>query len=129
VGAPTTGVQRHRGDPGTGGRRGGTVRTMALTHWTFVYVAPGLPDIGDVREVTSASSTTVLAGFPTAGAALQSCASGPLAAILDSTQLVELCGAFGHEHVAALRVARPDVPVGLVTYAGDQTTQLHDLFA
>ena len=102
---------------------------MALTHWTFLYAAAGLPEAGEVREVATGSSTTVLIGFPSAAAALAACGTdGPLADALAATQLVELCGAFGHEHVAALRAARPDVPVGLVTYAGDATDQLHSLF-
>ena len=101
---------------------------MALTHWTFLYVADGIAESGDVRIVATAGSTTVLAGFPTAVAALAACDAGPLADALAQTQLVELCGAFGHEHAAALRAARPDVPVGLVAYAGDMTGQLHAIF-
>lgn len=101
---------------------------MALTHWTFVYAAAGLPADGDIREATSPSSTTVLAGFPTATAAMDACRDGSLAATIATTQLIELCGAFGHEHVVELRRLRPDVPVGLVTYAGDMTGQLHAIF-
>jgi hypothetical protein len=102
---------------------------MALTHWTFLYVADGIDEAGDVRTVATTESTTVLAGFPSAAAALAACDDGALADALRETQLVELCGAFGHEHVAALRAARPDVPVGLVTYAGDLTDQLHAIFS
>ena len=102
---------------------------MALKHWTFLYAAPGLPKSGDVREVTTSTSTTVLAGYPTAEDALCASFGGELAAALDRTELIELCGAFSHEHVAKLRQARPKVPVGLVAYAGDQTEQLHALFS
>ncbi|WP_170047503.1 hypothetical protein [Couchioplanes caeruleus] len=42
--------------------------------------------------------------------------------------LVELCGAFSHDEVAALRRLRPELPVGLVGYAGDMTAGLHALF-
>lgn len=101
---------------------------MALTHWTFLFVADGIVEDGDLRTLTTDSSTTVLAGFGSAAAALRACEDGPLAAELDRTQLVELCGAFGHEQVAALRARRPDVPVGLVAYAGDMTGQLHAIF-
>ena len=102
---------------------------MALTHWTFLYAAAGLPDRGELREVATGSSTTVLVGFPTADAALAACLpDGSLAEVLDATELLELCGAFGHDHVAALRAARPHLPIGLVTYAGDATGQLHALF-
>lgn len=101
---------------------------MALTHWTFLFVADGIAAEGDLRTVTTDASTTVLAGFPSAAAALDASEQGPLAAALEVTQLVELCGAFGHEHAAALRARRPDVPVGLVTYAGDMTAPLHAIF-
>ena len=101
---------------------------MALTHWTFIYAAGGLPGEGNVQEAVTDASTTVLAGFPSAAAALDSCTKGALQDILGSTQLIELCGAFGHEHVAELRRLHPDVPVGLVSYAGDMTAQLHAIF-
>lgn len=49
------------------------------------------------------------------GLALACSARGLLAlAPQPRTQLVELCGAFDHDHVAALGQARPKVPVGLV---------------
>lgn len=101
---------------------------MALRHWTFIYAAGGLPEDGNVQEVATDTSTTVLAGFPSAAAALDACTNGALRPILESTQLIELCGAFGHEHVAELRRLHPGVPVGLVSYAGDMTAQLHAIF-
>jgi hypothetical protein len=70
----------------------------------------------------------VLAGFGTAFAARAAFTAGPLAAELARTQLVELCGAFTHDDVAAFRAAYPAVPVGLVTYASDMTAQLHAIF-
>lgn len=106
-----------------------TGENVALERWVFLYVAGGIPDDGDVREVDTGTSTTVLAGFPTAKQAMAACREGPLADAIATTQLVELCGAFGNDDVAALRANRPDLPVGLVTYAGDMTNQLHELFA
>jgi hypothetical protein len=102
---------------------------MALTHWTFLYAAAGIAEAGDLRIVTTDASTTVLAGFPSAAAALAAISEAPLADELAPTQRVELCGAFGHEHAAALRERRPDVPVGLVTYTGGMTDPLHAIFA
>lgn len=101
---------------------------MALTHWTFLYAASGLPQEGRVDEVVTESSTTVLAGFPTAQAALAASADGSLARHLAGTQLVELCGAFSHEHVATLQAAHPGTPLGLVTYAGGAASPLHAIF-
>ncbi|MEV6596655.1 DUF6506 family protein [Actinoplanes sp. NPDC051346] len=101
---------------------------MALTHWTFVYCSAGLPDAGDLRTVTSPTSTTVLAGFGTVAAARRAFEAGPLAQCLTETQLVELCGAFGHDDVATLRRLRPGLPVGLVGYAGEMTAELHAVF-
>ncbi|MBK7863664.1 MAG: hypothetical protein IPJ65_34680 [Archangiaceae bacterium] len=101
---------------------------MALTHWLFLYAADGLPAAGDIREVKSPRSTTVLAGFPTAADAIASCRSGAAAAAFNGTQLVELCGAFGHPHVAELRALRPKLPIGLVSYSGEMTSGLHALF-
>jgi hypothetical protein len=101
---------------------------MALTHWTFVYAAGGITEDGDLRIVSTGASTTVLAGFPSAAAARAAFGAGPLAAELGRTQLIELCGAFSHDDVVTLRTAYPGVPVGLVTYAGDMTGQLHAIF-
>lgn len=70
----------------------------------------------------------MLAGFPTTSAAIEASLRGELQATLEATELVELCGAFGHEHVGVLRGARPGLPVGLVAYAGDMTAPLHRLF-
>jgi hypothetical protein len=100
---------------------------VALTHWTFLYVADGLPDAGEVRQVVSDASTSVLAGFPHVEAALESCRTGAVAGVFAETQLIELCGAFGHHDVAELRRMRPDLPVGLVGYSGEMTDQLHAL--
>jgi len=96
---------------------------------TFLYAAPGIAIDGDIQEVTTPACTTVLAGFETASAVVDACLGGSLQATLADTELVELCGAFGHEHVAALRNARPGLPVGLVSHAGDMTNQLHRLYA
>ena len=109
--------------------RDATRRGMALTHWLFLYAADGLPAAGDVREVKSPLSTTVLAGFPTAEAALASCRDGAAGNALAATQLVELCGAFTHRHVEALRAMRPGLPIGLVSYSGEMTGALHTIFA
>ncbi|MDT0276694.1 DUF6506 family protein [Blastococcus goldschmidtiae] len=102
---------------------------MALQHWTFLYTAPGLPAEGDVRQVRTADSTTVLAGFSSTTAAVEACTETGLDGALEGTQLIELCGAFSHDHVSALRQSLPNVPVGLVGYAGEMTDQLHTLFS
>ena len=102
---------------------------MALKHWLFLYAADGLPAAGDVREVKSASSTTVLAGFPNAAAAIASCRDGAVATAFKATQLVELCGAFSHAHVAELRTMRRELPIGLVSYSGEMTDGLHAIFS
>lgn len=101
---------------------------MALRHWTFVYAAVGLPEQGDVRVVESPQCTTVLAGFPSVASARAAWESPDFGPVLERTQLVELCGAFSHADVVALRARYPEVPVGLVTYAGDLTARLHSLF-
>lgn len=101
---------------------------MGLNHWTFLYAADGITAAGELREVATGSSTTVLIGFPTADAAIAASASGPVARALDGTQLIELCGAFDQRHVDALRAARPQIPVGRVTYTDEMTPQLDAIF-
>lgn len=101
---------------------------MALTHWTFLFAAPGLPETGEIREVTSPASTTVLAGFPTTATAIGACLQHGLHGAVERTELIELCGAFDYDDLRPLREAYPDIPIGLVTYAGSMTTGLHQLF-
>ena len=101
---------------------------MALERWLFLYTAPGLPPDGRVEVVRTAACTTTLAGFPSTDRAIAACGGG-LADTLGSAQLVELCGGFASQHVAALRaIVGPNVPVGLVTYTGDMADALHRLF-
>ena len=102
---------------------------MALTHWIFLYVADGLAPDGQVHHVTNDASTSVLAGFPNTTAAIQSCLSGSLASAFETTQLVECCGAFSHADVVELRRAQPATPVGIVSYSGEMTTELHSIFS
>ena len=76
----------------------------------------------------TAACTTTLAGFSTTDRAIAACGGG-LSDTLASAQLVELCGGFASQHVAAIRaIVGPAVPVGPVTYTGDMADALHRLF-
>jgi len=101
---------------------------MALERWLFLFTAPGLPPDGRLEVVKTAACTTTLAGFSTTDRAIAACGGG-LSDTLASAQLVELCGGFASQHVAAIRaIVGPGVPVGLVTYTGDMADALHRLF-
>lgn len=99
---------------------------MALTKWLFLYTANGLPADGDVRQVETPSSTTILAGFPSVDAAIAA-APGLMAA---DVQLIELCGGFGPLGTAKVLAAldRP-VPIGAVAYGPESVDGVHAIFA
>ncbi len=102
---------------------------VALTNWLFLYTAPGMPEAGEVHAVRTTGSTTVLAGFPSAAAAIAACERPQMVQRLAQAELVELCGGFARGDVDRIRALRPEVPVGRVTYDGIDADRLHRLFA
>jgi predicted polyphosphate/ATP-dependent NAD kinase len=99
---------------------------MALTHWAFIYTAPGLPTEGNTQIVESPRCRTILLGVPTVDAGVK------LAARLvdDGAQLLELCGGFGPVGTARVLAAIDNrVPVGAVGYGPESVTGVHTIFA
>jgi hypothetical protein len=99
---------------------------MALTHWAFLYTAPGSDPAGDVTVVDNGSCRTVVVGVPDVESAI---ALAP-GLVDDGAQLVELCGGFGPVGTARILEAIDHrVPVGAVGYGPEAVDGLHAIFS
>ncbi|GAA2639656.1 DUF6506 family protein [Actinomadura fulvescens] len=99
---------------------------MALTHWGFLYTAPGCDPDRDVSIVETGACRTVLIG-------LDRPEQAPAAAnrlVSEGVQLIELCGAFGPLWTArVIEEIGAAVPVGSVGYGPEATNGLHAIFS
>ncbi|MFI0352792.1 DUF6506 family protein [Actinomadura sp. 9N407] len=99
---------------------------MALTHWGFIYTAPGVDPEGRW-------STADTDGCRTELVALRSVEQAPDAArrLADQgAQLIELCGAFGPVWTArVIEAVGGRVPVGAVGYGPEAVDQVHAIFS
>lgn len=98
---------------------------MALSKWGFVYtLSEGEPIRRD--ELGSESCRLIAVGVPSTDLASDAC----LQLVSEGCELVEFCGAFGARQISDVQQALSDsgVPVGVVTYGGDATAGLHQLF-
>jgi predicted polyphosphate/ATP-dependent NAD kinase len=98
---------------------------MALTHWAFIYTAPGLSAEGNTQVVESPQCRTVLVGVPSVDAGVN--LAGRL--VDDGAQLIELCGGFGPLGTARVLAAIGNrVPVGAVGYGPESVTGVYTIF-
>ncbi|WP_436776418.1 DUF6506 family protein [Yinghuangia sp. YIM S09857] len=99
---------------------------MALTHWAFIYTAPGLSSDGHRTVVDEGGARTVLVGVPAPS-------DGPAVArelVAEGVQLIELCGGFGPVWTAKIiEAVDGGVPVGAVGYGPEAVDQVHAIFA
>ncbi|WP_214322916.1 DUF6506 family protein [Nonomuraea sediminis] len=99
---------------------------MALTHWAFIYTAPGVEPGGQWTTVDTQACRTELV-------AIQSVEHVVAAAerLADQgTQLIELCGAFGPLWTAkVIEAVGGRVPVGAVGYGPEAVDPLHAIFS
>jgi len=99
---------------------------MALTHWGFIYTAPGARPEGDVTVVDTGSCRAVFAGVAEPGDAV----AVARRLVDDGAQLIEVCGGFGPLWTARVVEAVGDrAPVGAVGYGPEAVDQLHAIFA
>ena len=98
---------------------------MALTHWGFIFKAPGMDPATNRWTTESDGCRTDVVGVadPVDAAAV---AADLVAA---GVELIELCGAFGPVWTGRIIDAIDGaVPVGAVYYGGEATDQLAELF-
>lgn len=99
---------------------------MALTHWAFIYTAPGTDPEGERTEIDSGPCRTVVVGIerPEQGVDVAR------RLVDEGVQLIELCGAVGPMHAGRIIEAiEGAVPVGTVGYGPEAVDQLHAIFA
>lgn len=99
---------------------------MALTHWGFIYHAPGSPADGEFTVHDTGECRTVLVGVATSeqGAAVAR------KLVADGVQLIELCGGFGPLGTArVLEAIDGAVPVGSVGYGPESIAGAHAIFS
>ncbi|MCF6469978.1 hypothetical protein FAF44_16485 [Nonomuraea sp. MG754425] len=98
---------------------------MALTHWAFIYTAPGADPERDTRLVETGGRKTSLVAVEKPE---QAVALVPQL-VADGVQLIELCGAFGATWTAKVaEAADGKVPVGSVAYGAESIDPLCALF-
>lgn len=98
---------------------------MALTHFGFIYTAPGADPAEHTRVVDTGSCRTVLVGVTTPDQTL------PVVEqlVADGVQLIELCGGFGPVGTArVIEAVRGRVPVGSVGYGPESVEQVARIF-
>ncbi|MFC9970879.1 DUF6506 family protein [Spirillospora sp. NPDC127200] len=99
---------------------------MALTHWGFIYTAPGLTPEGHWSSVTTGSCRTELVGVTS----VQHAPEAARRLTDQGVQLIELCGAFGPVSTAeVIEAIDGRVPVGAVAYGPEAITPLHEIFS
>jgi hypothetical protein len=99
---------------------------MALTHWAFIYTAPGADPEGVVTVVDNGRCRTVLVGVPDVACGVRLAPR----LVADGAQLLELCGGFGPVGTArVLEAIRSAVPVGAVGYGPESVDGVHAIFA
>jgi hypothetical protein len=99
---------------------------MALTHWAFLYTAPGTDPAGAFTIVDNGRCKTVLVGVPDAASAVRIAPQ----LVADGAQLLELCGGFGPIGTARiLEAIGGTVPVGAVGYGPESVDGVHAIFA
>ena len=99
---------------------------MALTHWGFIYTAPGADPSGELTVAETARCRTVLVGVekPEQGV------DAARRLVAEGVQLIELCGGFGPVWAARIIKAIDGVvPVGSVGYGPETIDQLHAIFS
>lgn len=99
---------------------------MALTHWGFIYTAPGLEAEGHWSSVTTADCRTELVGV----ASVHHAPEVARQLTDQGVQLIELCGAFGPVSTAkVIEAVDGRVPVGTVAYGPETIAPLHNIFS
>ncbi|GJM38742.1 MAG: hypothetical protein DHS20C19_21090 [Acidimicrobiales bacterium] len=99
---------------------------MALNKWGFVYTLGGDSEAARRDEIGSDACRLVAVGVPDVSHA----ARVAIDLANDGCELVEFCGAFGAGPMAEVIAALEPlgVPVGTVSYGGDATSGLHQIF-
>ena len=99
---------------------------MALTKWGFVYTLGGGGDAERRDEIGSDSCLLVAVGVSD----VSNAARAAVDLANEGCELVEFCGGFGAESIAAVLAALgpSGVPVGAVSYGADATPGLHRIF-
>jgi hypothetical protein len=99
---------------------------MALTHWAFIYTAPGTDPAGVVTVVDNGRCRTVLAGVPDVDGGVRIAPR----LVAEGAQLLELCGGFGPVGTArVLEAVGGAVPVGTVGYGPESVDGVCAIFA
>jgi 2-keto-3-deoxy-6-phosphogluconate aldolase len=98
---------------------------MALRHWGFIFLAPGLRESQRLTEIVSPQCKLVAVGVEKVEDGV-----GVAKAMLDDgVQLIELCGAFNPKWTGRIiEAVRGRIPVGTVTYSNDATAGLAQIF-
>ncbi len=96
-----------------------------MRRWGFIYTL-GDPDAEPRRDVVgSPACELICVGIPTVDGA----ADAARALLVSEVELIELCGAFAADGLAAVIAATGGkVPVGAVFYGGEAAPGLHRLF-
>jgi hypothetical protein len=99
---------------------------MALTHWAFIYTAPGSSPDGTMTFVETPKCKTVLVGVPDVDSGVRLAPK----LVEEGAQLLELCGGFGPLGTArVLQAIDSAVPVGSVGYGPESVDGVHAIFA
>ncbi|MEU7256473.1 DUF6506 family protein [Streptomyces rimosus] len=99
---------------------------MALTHFGFIYTAPGSTAGGDVSVVDTGECRSVLVGVPKPEEGIEVARR----LVSEGVQLIELCGGFGPVWTGRIIEAIGGaVPVGAVGYGPEAVDQVHAIFS
>lgn len=90
-------------------------------HWTFIYYAPGTDPAADRTVVETDGFRAVLTPVPDESLVTEIARQ----AVVEGSQLIELCGAFGPNWTGRVTEAvGPDVPVGAVAFGSEAAAAL-----
>ncbi|MFH8591341.1 DUF6506 family protein [Streptomyces rimosus] len=99
---------------------------MALTHFGFIYTAPGSTAGGDVSVVDTGECRSVLVGVRKPEEGIEVARR----LVSEGVQLIELCGGFGPVWTGRIIEAIDGaVPVGAVGYGPEAVDQVHAIFS
>ena len=99
---------------------------MALTHWGFIYTAPGADPKHSRTVADTGTCKTVLIGVEKADDGVAVARS----LVEEGVQLIELCGGFGPVHAGRIIEAIDGVvPVGVIGYGPEAIDQVHSIFS